>query len=152
MSGSLKMVQRDVRRQVIELRPRPRIVLRAHDHRDRRRIEMEQRVDGARARDDRHGAAGLQQLDVLHPHIAHAEVGRDRPRIFKRVDRVNARPAHDMECPGEFVLMDGRRAIHPKQELDVKSRIAVSHEFRLAEARVGLERLRVIEHSRDLRV
>src|SRR4051812_9413248 len=54
---------------------------------------------------------------------------------------MNARTVHDMERAGEFVLMNGHRSVHPKQELDIKSRMAVNHDLRLAEFRIGLKRL-----------
>ena len=53
---------------------------------------------------------------------------------------MNARPVHDMKRPGEFVLMDGGRSVQPEQELDVKPRVAVDDELRLAERRIGLKR------------
>jgi hypothetical protein len=42
----------DTRREVVELRPRAWVVLRAHDDRDGWRIEMEQRVDADRGRNE----------------------------------------------------------------------------------------------------
>src|SRR3954462_15116594 len=46
-----------------------------------------------------------------------------------------------MKRAGEFVLMNGRRSVHPKQKLDVKSRMAVNNDLWLAEFRIGLKRL-----------
>src|SRR4051794_1341518 len=54
---------------------------------------------------------------------------------------------HHVKRAGEFVLMDGRRPVHPKQELDVESRMAVHDEFGLAERRIGLNGLLVIEQE-----
>ena len=71
-------IDRDMRRQIIELRPRPRIVLRPHHHRDRRRIQMKQRMNVPLAGGDRHGAARIQDLHLLHSHIANAQVRRHR--------------------------------------------------------------------------
>jgi len=43
--------------------------------------------------------------------------------------------------------MDGRRSVHPEQELDVEPRVAVRHELWLAELRIGLEGLLVTEQE-----
>jgi len=39
---------------------------------------------------------------------------------------------HHVKRAGEFVLMDVRCSIHPKQELDVEPRVAVDDKFGLA--------------------
>ena len=92
-------------------------------------------------------APGLQQLDLLHAHIAHAEVRRDRPRVLELVVRVDARPVHHMKRAGELVLMDVRRPVQPEQDLDVKPGVIVDHELRLAKARLRLERLLIVQQE-----
>ena len=52
-----------------------------------------------------------------------------------------------VERSGKHVLMDVRRAIEPDQHLDVKARVVIDHQLRLAKARLSLKRLRVIQQE-----
>lgn len=131
----------DVRGEVIELGASAWIVLGANDDGDRGGIEMEQGMDGLVAGDDGDGAAGFQELDVLHFHGAEAEVGGDGAGVLEFVVGVNAGAVHDVECAGKFVLVNGGGSVEPEQELDVKLRVAVDDDLGLAEWGIGLRGL-----------
>ena len=60
---------------------------------------------------------------------------------------MDARTREDVEGAGEFVLMNVRGAVEPKQDLDVKPRVVIDHQFRLTKARLGLQRLPVFEQK-----
>ena len=66
---------------------------------------------------------------------------RDGSVVFELELRMYARSRHHMKRTGEFVLMNRRRAIHPKKQLDVKTRVLVNNDLRLAESRLRLRRL-----------
>ena len=57
-----ELADRDVRREVIELRAGAGIVVCAQDDGDGGAVEMEEGVNAARPGDDGHGAAGFEQL------------------------------------------------------------------------------------------
>src|SRR4051812_18612640 len=136
-----------MRWEIGKLRPRPRISLRSHDHRRRGRIEMKQRMDVVAAGYDRDGTPGFKQLRLLHAKVAHPQVRSNRVHIFKRKKGMNARTGKHVKCTGEFVLMDVGRAIQPKENLNVESRIFVNDQFWLTKPRLRLPRLFIIEQE-----
>ena len=105
---------------------------------------MKERMDIAAAGDDRNRAAGFQEPGVLHPQMADAKMRGDGLRVFEVKMRVDARPFEDVEGPGKLVLMNVRRPFEPKQNLDVKPRVVVDDELRLAESRLRLKRLLIV--------
>ena len=60
---------------------------------------------------------------------------------------MNARAGHDMKSARELVLVDRCCSIHPKQQLNVKAGILVDDDLRLAEARLRLRGLGIIEQE-----
>ena len=140
-------INRQVRRQQIELWSGAGIMLGAHDHGDGRGIEMEQRMDAGLAGDDGHGAPGLQQLDVSHAHVSHLQMRSDGAAVVEVVERMNAGSMHHMKRAGELVLMDVGGAFHPEQQLNVEARMFIRDDLRLAEAGLRLQRLLVVEQE-----
>jgi len=61
--------------------------------------------------------------------------------------RVDARPFEDVESPGKLVLMNVRRPVEPKQNLDVKPRVVMDDELGLAKSRLRLKRLLIVEQE-----
>ena len=87
----------------------------ADHHGDRGRIEVEQGVDTFPTRCDRHGAPSFEQLDLFGMEIADADMWRDGLGCLEFEFGMNTGSVHDMECTGEFVLMDFRSSLHPKR-------------------------------------
>ncbi len=104
-------------------------------------------MNGLVPRGNGHSAPGLEDFDVRHPHIANTHVRRHRPGFFEFIMRVDARPEQHMERAGEGMLMDGGCSVHPEQKLDVKARMMVNNNFRLAERRVGLRRMILVKQK-----
>lgn len=137
-------VERDVGWQVIILGSCAGVVMSADHHGDRWRIEVEQGVDTFPTRCDGHGAPSFEQLDFFGVELADADMRRYglRRREFKF--GMNTGSVHDMECTGEFVLMDFRSSLHPKEDLNVKAWVIKGEDFRLTESRLALKRLIVV--------
>jgi hypothetical protein len=100
------------------------IVVGPHDHRERRRLQVKERVDAARPRNDRDRSPRLQQLDPPQSQIADPEVRRDRPHILELEVRVDARSGQHMKRTGELVLVNVGRPVQPEQDLDAEPRNA----------------------------
>lgn len=131
-------VEADVGGHVVELGAGSGIVLRTDDHGDGGGIQMEEGVDGALTRGDGHGTAGFEELDFLESDVSDAEVGRNGLGLFEVVMGVDAGTAHDVESPGELVLMDRGGSVHPEEELDVEAWVGVDDDFGFAEVGIGL--------------
>ena len=143
----MERIHREVRRKIGELGSGSRIRVSANHHRERRRIQMKQRMNVAAARSDGHRAASLEELGARHSKLTHTEVGRDRFRFLELEARVNARPFEHVESSREFVLMNIRRAFEPEQDLNIKPRIVINHDLGLPKARLRLKRLLIIEQE-----
>ena len=136
-----------MRRQIGELRAGSGIGVGADDDAERRRIQMKQRMDMAAAGNDRHGAAGFEKSGVLHPQMADAQMRGDRFRLIEVKTRVDARPFEDVKGAGELVLMNVRGSLEPEQNLDIKTRVIIDDQLRLAKPRLGLKRLLIVEQE-----
>ena len=136
-----------MRRQIGELRTTRWIRMRANHDRYRWRIQVEQRVDATRTRNNRHRRAGLEQMRFLQLQIPNAKVRSDRIRILELKYRMQTRTLHHMKSSRERVLVNIRRSFHPKQNLNVKARRVVNDQFWLTEPRRGLHGLRILQEK-----
>ena len=136
---ALDRIDRQMRREVGELWPRAGIRVRADDDRHRGRLQMEKGMDARTARNNRHRGAFLQKMRFLEIQVSDAKVGGDGLGILKSITRVNARTLHHMKGPGELVLMDVGGPVEPEEGLDVKLRVVIDNQLRLAKGRRGLE-------------